>query len=356
MSQAPIEVTGRSIGAGRTFVIAEVAWAHDGKVPQALELIRGAAKAGADCISLHVTDLAAYMVPHYGAGEGRVSAGRDVSKIYQYLEDINLPADCWEQLFAECREHRMAVAVMCNDFPSLELIRPLRPDIQVLAAACFMEQDFVAEVAAEGCPIALRTGGATLGEIERVLGWIRTARADAQVMLLHGQQNYPTKIEDTRLLQMKSLGEALDLPCGLADHVDGDDPMAVHIPLAAVALGAPIIEKHITHDRSAKAEDFESALDPEVFGQMVKGIRGMEAALGAPTLDLQSASQEAYRLVVRKRAVAARDLPAGHKLDKKDLAFKRTDEGVFPDQIGALLGRELKAAVTANEGIDWSKI
>jgi sialic acid synthase SpsE len=348
-------VRGVEIGEGRTYVVAEMAWSHDGKKELALDIARGAGRAGADCLSIHITNLDAYMVPHYGSGEGRVSAGKDATKIFRYLCDVNIRDEWWGDIVGEARKAGLAIAIMPNDEPSLGLARSLEPDIYVLSAACFVEEGFVRAVAREKKPILLRVGGATLGEMEQVLGWLGEEGLEDLVMLF-GQQNYPTKIENTDLLKLRTLRDVFDCPVGLADHIDADDPVATQIPFMALPLGACMIEKHITHDRSKKGEDFESALNPDEFADFVGRLRKAEAALGNPYFHGMSESQRKYRLVARKRIVAARALEAGHTLEAADLACKRADQGEYPDRLPMLVGRTVTRDLQANEGISWDVV
>ena len=100
---ASFSVNDKIIGEGRTYVIAEMAWSHDGKKKLAQEIVRGAAHAGADCVSVHITNMPAYIVRHYGSGEGRLSAGKDTSKIFKYLSEINIADEWWPEIFDEAR-------------------------------------------------------------------------------------------------------------------------------------------------------------------------------------------------------------------------------------------------------------
>jgi len=204
------------------YMIAEMAWSHDGKVALAERIARGAAAAGANALSIHVTHMPDYMVRHYGAGPGRVSAGKDVKPVYDYLSGINLSFDDWRKVAATARAAGLDVIVMPNDAKSLEFAATLPPQAYVLSAACFEELDFIAAVGRAGLPVYLRVGGATLGEIETAVNTLRRA-GNARVTLLYGHQNYPTKVEDTNLGFLTTLMRTFGLPVGIADHIDADD-------------------------------------------------------------------------------------------------------------------------------------
>lgn len=347
---SPVNLAGKTLETGRTYVVAEMAWSHDGSKEHALEIVRAAASGGADCISVHLTDVAAYMVPHYGSGKGRVSAGKEDQKIFEYLQSINIRNEWWPEIFQAARDGGLAVAAMPNDLPSLELARELAPDMYVLPAACFTDGEFVSAVAAEGKAMLLRVGGATLGEMESAIGRIRHAGC-SDCVLLYGQQNYPTQIGDTELRKLPTLKTLFDCPVGLADHVDAEDPMALAVPLMAVAMGASVVEKHLTYDRSAKGEDHESALNPGELAELVTRLRAAEAALGDSHFEALSESQQQYRLVSRKRIVAAAEIPAGTELTREHLATKRSDVGLYPESMDILIGRTVNHDLAVDEGI-----
>jgi len=332
-------------------IVAEMAWAHDGSVDKAIKIMTAAKDAGADAIGIHVTDLPTYMVPHYGSGEGRVSTGKEHMKVFQYLQDINLKNADWERFAEAARGQGIALCVMPNDQASLAFCEShIRPEFYVLTAAAFVEAEFIVAVAKTGRPTIFRIGGATLGEIEAALHLFK-ANGGGEVTLLHGFQNYPTKLEDTNIRQMQSLHELFGVPVGLADHIDGGDPIAKAVPLLALALGASCIEKHITWDRAEKGEDFEAALDPKDFKEFVSYVRAGEIALGERTWGPLSPAAERYRGVSRKRMVAARAIKSGTVLTRADVCFKRGDVGISPAQLDAVLGRTAKTDLVENDGI-----
>ncbi len=348
MSAASIRIGSTLVGEGEpAFIIAEVAWAHDGDVAKATRIVEGAARAGANAISLHVTSLPDYMIASYG-NAGTVSAGKPATAIYDYLESINLRPDAIRALAATARAAGLAVCLMPNDLPSLSLARELEPEALVLSPACFVEDDFVDALAATGLPVILRIGGATLGEIESTVARLR-AGGTPGLLLLHGFQTYPTHLDETNLRAIRGLSLIFDCPVGLADHIDGADPVAITIPALAIAAGATALEKHITWDREEKGEDFESALDPAQFAAFVTYTRQAETALGHPGMPPFSAAILNYRQVVRKRVVAARDLAAGTKLASSDLVCRRSDAGAEPSERARLAGRTLKQSVKAGD-------
>ena len=340
-----IRVGDRAIGDGApAYVVAEMAWAHDGSRNRALTIVRGAAAAGADAVNFHVTSLPDYMVPRYGTGKGRVSAGHESTPIFEYLTSIALgPAD-WEALFAETRRLGLAVSAMCNDVASLAFVARFDPEILLVHASALTDLGFVREVARRGRPVFLGIGGSHLGEVERAIEAVRGEGND-QIVLQYGFQSYPTRPEDVHLRFIATLRETFGLPVGFADHVDGADPLAVWLPIVAVAMGASVIEKHVTHDRSLRGEDFESSLDPADLARMVASLRASERAFGSASWRPLSPAELEYRQVVRKRAVATARIEAGEPVVAATVAFMRADAGLYPEEFERVAGRRARAPI-----------
>jgi len=340
----------------KTFIIAEMAWSHDGSLEKAKKIVKGASDAGADAISVHITSMPDYMVKSYGAKAGQtLSAGRESVSVYDYLVNINLKKDEWGKLFLYAKKCGLKVVVMPNDRPSLKFASTLKPDMYVIAAACFTEEDFVASVAKEKKPVILRIGGATLGEIEETIHTLKHNGA-SDITLLHGIQLYPTGVGDTHVSLIPALRAIFGVPVGLADHVDSESDLALVIPLLALPLGVSMIEKHITHNRSLKGEDIEAALNPDEFATFVRYVRACEEALGSSSFREFSKGELTYRNVSRKKVVAAKTLEKGEAIERSSFTFKRSDTGLPAREAQDLIGKKVKRAVEKDEGITWEHI
>lgn len=346
----------KKIGDGcPTFVIAEMAWSHDGSRGKARKIIDAAADAGADAICFHLTSMEDYMVPHYRTGKGRVSAGKETLPIYKYLKNINLGRKDWAELYPHAKKRGLMICSMCNDLPSVHLASELGTDAYVISPSSLAEEDLLKEMAKRKRPVFLRTGGALMGEVEKAISWIKEA-GGRDVVLIYGFQSYPTKLAEMHLMFMPTLKQKFSVPVGFADHTDGSSELAPVVPLLALAFGANVIEKHLTHDRGLRGEDFESALDPAVFEKFVKNLREIEKTLGSPKVRPLSKAELAYREVARKRTVAAADIKKGEKITRDKLAFKRSDDGIFPDEIGRVLGKTAIENMKKNDAITLKKV
>jgi len=337
------------------FIIAEMAWSHDGSIENAKKIVKAAFDANADAIKFHITSLEDYMVPHYGSGKGRVSAGKEDRRIYDYLESINLDRSAWKELFAYAKELGLHIVAMCNDLPSLQFASELETDIFDIHSSCLSDEDFVKEVAMNMKPIFLGIGASTIGEVEKAISWIKE-NGSSDIALIYGFQSYPTRLEDMHLRYIQSLEQTFSLPVGFADHTDGSSELALITPLVALAFGANIIEKHVTYDRTARGEDFESALDPDGLKKLVELVREVEKAFGSPAARSFSQQELNYRLVSKKRAVAKVNIKKNERITEDKIAIKRSDEGVPPEESKFLIGRTAKCDIEKDEGLTWERI
>src|SRR5207248_2472426 len=150
---------------------------------------------------------------------------------------------------------------------------------------------------------------------------------------------YPTKPEDLDLRTIARLRDVFECPVGFHDHTDAEAPAAVGLPLAALGAGASVLEKHMTHDRSKRGEDFESAFSPTDMRRFVELVRACAPALGTGAWRPLNDAERAYRKVVRKRMVATADLAKGTTIDRTSVAFKRSDAGLEAGDLELVIGR-----------------
>jgi sialic acid synthase SpsE len=333
-------------------VIAEVAWAHDGSVELGKVIVNGAADAGVAAINFHVTDLGDYMTPFYGAGPGRVSGGQDIGNVYTYLEKINLSNEQTGELVKYAKSKKLAVSLMPNDFPSLKFSAD-QADMLTIHPSCVFDEAYLRAAASTKLPMMLYTGGLQIGEVDKIINW-SVKEGNDRLILQYGFQSYPTPIELNRLRYIETLKRAFGRPISFADHTDGDDPMAYIVPLLAVAAGAELIEKHMTHDRLKKGEDFEAALDPKGMKTFMHQVRLSLQALGNGKAGPLGAGELRYRGVVRKRAVLAKAVKKGTPLTKDLVSYRRSDAGLYPEEIEPLFGHvSIAADAQENAALDW---
>lgn len=334
------------------YIIAEMAWSHDGSLDKAKTIVNAAAQAKADAICMHLTSMPDYMVEDYKTAEGGASKGAERGSIYNFLASKNLSKEDWTKLIDLAHDLGLSVCAMCNDGPSVDFAVRKRVDAFVLSPASMVEKPLVLKITQHRKPVLVRIGGANLGEIEQVINELRASGTD-QIFLIHGFQSFPTNVEEMNLNLIDRLKKTFSLPVGFADHVDGSSELALVIPLVAISKGADLIEKHLTHDRSLKGIDYESALNPDEFAKMVKSIREVERAFGKSFWGPLSKKEIKYRDATRKKAVALRDIAKGEKLSFDNVAFKRANTGLFPDEFEHLIGRKANKDLSKNRPVTW---
>lgn len=320
-----ISIAGRDVGENApAFVLAEVASAHQGEAVQALALAKQAQAAGADGVKFQL----------FRAGD--LIAPNDPR--YSTFEQIELSLEDWDQVLSESRGLGLALFGEVFDRESLTLAE--RHDLAAykIHSTDIENPEFIRAVAATGKPLLLATGGSGLGAIEAAIEVART-EGNEKLMLLHGVQNFPTRVEDSHLLFLSTLKGLFGLTVGFLDHVDGGSPLAVALPALAVAFGADLVEKHITLDRRAKGFDYESALEKETFASMVELIRQSEKAFGSPQLP-SGASASRYHRLMRRAILSRVELKKGEPLTRDKLAFLRCETGLPPYDAPRLLGRK----------------
>ena len=189
---------------------------------------------------------------------------------------------------------------------------------------------------------------ANLGEIEvaiDVLQQVGTRRD--QITVLHCTTEYPASLDQVNLRAMQTIAQAFGVTVGYSDHTDG-----IAVPIAAVAMGAKVIEKHLTLDRTMEGPDHRASLEPDQFAAMVQGIRAIERALG-DGIKQPTASERANLPVVRKSLVALRPIQAGEYFTVENITAKRPGTGISPMQWDALIGRKASRAYALDELIEW---
>jgi len=329
-----ISIGGREVGDNApAFVLAEVASAHQGEAVQALALAKLAQAAGADGVKFQL----------FRAGD--LIAPNDPR--YSTFEQIELSLEDWDQVLTESRGLGRAIFGEVFDRESLELAERHHLAAYKIHSTDIENPEFIRAVAATGKPVLLATGGSGLGAVEAAIEVARI-EGNGELMLLHGVQNFPTRIEDSHLRFIATLKSTFGLPVGFLDHVDGGSAMAIALPALAVAFGADLVEKHITLDRRAKGFDYESALEKDTFASMVELIRDSERALGSPKLP-SGASASRYHRLMRRAVLSRAELKKGEPLTRDKIALLRCETGVPPYEATRLLGRKPRRDIASWE-------
>ncbi len=328
------------------FVIAEAGVNHNGSVAMAKKMVDSAKAAGADAIKFQ--SFRADQLVTYDAPKALYQQARSLGKNqYEMLKQLELSEAGQRELFDHCRKRGILFLSTPFDGQSAEFLNRLGMPAFKISSGDLTDLPLLLKIARMGKPMILSTGMATLQEIDLAVKTVKKA-GNKKLILLHCTSNYPTEYLNVNLKAMQSMGKKFDLPVGLSDHTLG-----IEVPIAAVALGACVIEKHFTLDISLPGPDQLASLEPEELKQMVSAIRNVEMALG----DGEKAprkSEKQIALVARKSIVAAAVLIKGTRISPDMLAVKRPGTGIEPKYLNKFIGKTVKKNILKDQLIDWN--
>lgn len=341
----------------KTFVIAEAGVNHNGSIDLAMSLVDAAAKAGADAIKFQ-TFIAEKVVQKTAskAVYQQNSTGRGTQ--FEMLKKLELNPEMHNQLISHCAVRGIEFMSTPFDSESADFLVSRGVKRLKIPSGELTNHPFLRHLAAKGLPLILSTGMATMDEIHaavEVIGtaWRAVGFTDAPgnyLTILHCTSNYPARLEDVNLLAMLSIARETHLPVGYSDHTLG-----ISVCTAAVALGAIVIEKHFTTDRSLDGPDHKASLEPGELEKLIQQVRDVEKALGS-SVKAPTASELEMLQLARRSVVAARNLVAGEILTEEMLDILRPAVGIAPMYYDELIGRTLRANIEAGEALQWENI
>lgn len=338
-----VKIANRLIGEGEPcFIIAEAGVNHNGDVNLAKKLIDGAKDARADAIKFQ-TFKAENVVTSSAekADYQKQTTGGEESQ-FEMIKKLELA----ERDFGELSDyaHKKGIVFLSSPFDgeSVDLLDELDVPAFKIPSGEITNFPLLKHIARKKKPIILSTGMSTLREIEEALAVIR-GEATEEIVLLHCVTAYPARVEDVNLRAIETLRHEFKLPVGLSDHTPG-----IIVPIAAVALGACVIEKHFTMDKNLPGPDHQASLEPHELTQMVEAIRQVEKAMGDGN-KMPTEEEKQIQKVARRSIVASVDIPQGAIITEQMLATKRPGTGLEPRHIDMVIGRKTRKSIKANE-------
>lgn len=346
----PVRIGARLVGSGQpVFIVAEAGVNHNGNLDMAHSLVDAAAQAGADAVKFQTFKAERMVTPGAPKAEYQKQTTEAAESHYEMLQRLELSQEAHGDLMAYCQEKGILFMSTPFDEESVDLLDSLGVPAFKVGSGEITNWPFLEYVARKGKPIILSTGMSYLSEVDEAVRVIRRTGCD-QLILLHCVSSYPADPVDVNLRAMQTMATAFQAPVGYSDHTLG-----IEIALAAVALGACVIEKHFTLNRNLPGPDHRASLEPGELQGLVAGIRTVEKALGygekAPAL-----SEADNRLIVRRSLTAALDIPAGTMLAKQLVLARRPGAGLSPAFLPLILGRKLRRDLVANEFIRWEDL
>ena len=341
----PVPIGDRILGGGPVFVIAEAGVNHDGDPVVAHALVDEAADAGADCVKFQTFDPSALAAADAPTAEYQRAAGVADSDQRAMLTRLALPLDAWPALQAHAAERGIIFLSSPFDAPSADLVDRLGVPAFKVASGELTNIPFLVSLARRGRPLLVSTGMADMLEVAAALDAIADA-GDPPVALLHCVSSYPADPADANLRAIATMRTAFGVPVGWSDHTTG-----LELPLAAVAAGASIIEKHLTLDRRRPGPDHRASLEPAAFRDMVAGIRLVEGALGSGD-KIPADAERPIAALARKSLHWGGSLPAGTVVADDDVVAMRPGTGLHPARLRSIVGRTTVRAVRAGSAVD----
>ena len=332
-----------------TLVIAEAGVNHNGDLKLAFQLVDAAAQAGADVVkfqTFRAQELAtsqavkaAYQKENIGEAESQLAM----------LQKLELNPEQHLRLIDHCKARGIEFFSTAFDLGSIDLLASLCLQRWKIPSGEITNLPYLRKIGSIKQPVILSTGMANLGEIEAAINVLEQAGTSrVQITVLHCTTEYPAPLDEVNLRAMQATAQSFGVAVGYSDHTDG-----IAVPIAAVAMGASVIEKHLTLDRTMEeGPDHRASLEPDQFAAMVQGIRMIERALG-DGIKRPTTSERANLPIVRKSIVAARAIQAGEPFSADSITAKRPGTGISPMHWDALLGRKASRAYAPDELIEW---
>jgi N,N'-diacetyllegionaminate synthase len=349
-STSVIRIGPKSIGSGEpVFIIAEAGVNHNGDLHRAKKLVDAAAEAGADAVkfqTFRADELVSASAPK--ARYQKETTGTDESQL-EMIKRLELSADAFQELSTHCESRKILFLSSPFDPQSVDLLENLNILAYKVPSGEINNWPFLEHIASKHKPVILSTGMCYLSEVDEAIRVLGSAGC-TELALLHCTSSYPASAASSNLRAMQTLAEAFQIPVGLSDHTLGAE-----IPLAAVALGGCIIEKHLTLDKSLPGPDHQASMDPIELRSLIRAIRSVESAMG-DGIKRPNASEEDVRNVARRSILTRQAIPQGARITRDMLVFKRPGTGIPPSKLSTVVGRRAAREIPADTLIQFEDL
>ncbi len=344
-----IKIGERWVGEGEpAYVIADIGSNFDGSLAQAKRLIDLAKEVGVDAAKFQ-SFLPDKIIARNGFHTRSSFKEKWHKSVWDVYSEASLPREWHKELADYCRKKDIHFFSSPYDKEAVDLLEDIGVPAYKIGSGDITFLSLVEYIARKGKPVILGTGASSMGEIEEAVRVIR-AVGNYDIILLQCVTNYPSPFEHANIRAMVTLRDAFQVPVGYSDHTPGSV-----VPLGAVVLGACVIEKHFTFDKTRKGPDHPFAMDVADMSAMIRSIRQLEAALGSPIKQLTPAETET--VIIQRRCLFARvNIKAGAIITAEMLEPLRPAIGITPQYMPLVIGRKAKVAISQGEPITWDKI
>lgn len=319
------------------YIIAEAGVNHNGSLDLAKQLVDVAVSAGADAVKFQTFKTSNLVSKKAEKADYQKKATAADESQFEMIKKLELSEDMHHELLAYCKLKNIEFLSTPFDHDSIELLNKLGLNTFKIPSGEIVNLPYLRHIGRLNKKVILSTGMANLGEVEAAIDVLVAAGTDrANICVLHANTEYPTPICDVNLRAMQTMGQAFDLPYGYSDHTEG-----IEVPIAAVALGASVIEKHFTLDKTMEGPDHKASLEPQELHAMVRSIRNIQQALGS-FVKQTSPSEAKNKTVARKSIVAKTAIKQGEILTESNIAVKRPGTGINPMRWDEVIGTAAK--------------
>lgn len=331
-----------------TIIIAEAGVNHNGSLKMAKELIDFAKKCGVDYVKFQTTKGAEAVTSRFArmADYQKQNLNKDETQL-EMLQKILLKMEDFLELNNYCNSKNIKFMSTPFDLDSVDFLAGLNMDYMKIPSGEITNLPYLRKIANLKMPVIMSTGMCTLGDIEAALCVLTmNGLKESDISILHCNTEYPTPFSDVNLKAIVTLKQCFGLRVGYSDHTKG-----IEVPIAAVAMGAEIIEKHFTLDRNLPGPDHVASLEPHELKEMVDSIRNIEEALGTGFKHVSSSERKNIP-IARKSIIAARDIKCGESFTEENLTVKRPGDGINPMRWNEIIGRIAKRDFVEDEKIE----
>jgi N-acetylneuraminate synthase len=336
-----VRISNKLIGPQQpVFVIAEAGVNHNGDLKMARALVDVAVDAGADAVKFQTFKADRVATPDAPKAQYQLQTTGDSESQLEMLRRLELSEDAHLEVQAYCHEREILFLSTPFDEHAVDFLDSLGVPAFKISSGDLTNSPLLEHVARKGKPVILSTGMSDLSELIEAVSVLNTAGCENPI-LLHCVSNYPANPATVNLRAMQTIRAAFDVPVGFSDHTEGID-----VSLAAVALGACVIEKHFTLDRSLPGPDHRASLEPDEMRKLMESIRRVESALGDGR-KVPDPSEIETAKVARRSLVAAYDIPAGATLERSMVVVRRPGTGLSPTQLATVLGHRSTRRIAA---------
>jgi len=331
-----------------TFIIAEAGVNHNGDLEVAKRLVDVAVEAGADAVKFQTFKAHNLVIKEAQKAEYQKQTTASDESQHEMIRKLELDERMHREIIAHCAERRIMFLSTPFDHESIDLLHAFGMQIFKIPSGEITNLPYLRHISGLGKQVILSTGMADLGEVEDALGVLRQCGIpDDKITLLHATTEYPCPMQDVNLRAMQSMRVAFGVATGYSDHTPG-----IEVPVAAVAMGASVIEKHFTLNRNLPGPDHRASLEPEELKAMVASIRNIELAIGDGCKRM-APSEAGNRPIARKSLVASRMIKEGEAFSVDNITAKRPGTGISPMRWDEVIGRVAARDFHPDELLEW---